>query len=532
MINLCKVGKHDKFVMAALRNELSNKLRIISNNKLRIVCNITLSIALSIALSILLSALLCVSTITPVYAAEAGEAAKIAETIAAGDATETAHAKTTGDVAKIAYVRVEDLLNGVTLIPRTEVHIGGTAMDALMSALTVHGYDPGSEMAEQFGYVSSLFGLGGEYTAWMFTLNDSIPAESLAETIIEDGDELVMFHMNWNDPVYVTVFSSRSYEITVGWTFYFPLYGALTMDFFETDDTDFTPIENALIYIYDESGEQVGKASLTNEFGFVGISVNKIGKYTIVAKRPGAVNATDLVPAIAFLDVLPGETTDNTNSYFASYNINGKEVTISSDDGWVCPYTDVVDEGQNISTIRIVIDSGLMFGTEESLFEPDASVTRAMFFTVLHRYENCPAPKTLNAFIDVEDGQWYTDAVVWAQESGITVGYGDGRFGVNDQITAEQMATVLANYSRYKGIEISVDDEMKTAVIKNDSYTEYQYKDEISDWALIPMEWAVSLNLLKNKIDKSIFEPQHLMTRMETASVIVTYALMDGLGIL
>ena len=56
-------------------------------------------------------------------------------------------------------------------------------------------------------------------------------------------------------------------------------------------------------------------------------------------------------------------------------------------------------------------------------------MTRAMLVTVLHRLEGTPAASEAASFADVATGQWYTDAVAWADQSGIVTGYGDGRFG-------------------------------------------------------------------------------------------------------
>lgn len=57
-----------------------------------------------------------------------------------------------------------------------------------------------------------------------------------------------------------------------------------------------------------------------------------------------------------------------------------------------------------------------MKGTEADLFEPETDVTRAMFVTVLHRMEGTPRVGTVN-FDDVDGGEYYADAVAWAQEN-------------------------------------------------------------------------------------------------------------------
>ena len=62
-----------------------------------------------------------------------------------------------------------------------------------------------------------------------------------------------------------------------------------------------------------------------------------------------------------------------------------------------------------------------------------------MIVTVLYRLENEPSAAAAS-FTDVVSGQYYTDAVAWANANGIVTGYGNGKFGPNDIVTREQLA--------------------------------------------------------------------------------------------
>ncbi len=68
-----------------------------------------------------------------------------------------------------------------------------------------------------------------------------------------------------------------------------------------------------------------------------------------------------------------------------------------------------------------------------------------MLVTALHRAEGTSAvDRSANVtFTDNIAGTYYHDAVVWAASKGIIAGYGDGRFGSNDPVTREQLATIL-----------------------------------------------------------------------------------------
>ena len=82
------------------------------------------------------------------------------------------------------------------------------------------------------------------------------------------------------------------------------------------------------------------------------------------------------------------------------------------------PFTDVYDRDWFYSDVDYVAQNGLMRGTSADKFSPYSTTTRAMIVTVLYRMEGEPDAGE-NSFIDVPDGEYYTDAVAWASENGI-----------------------------------------------------------------------------------------------------------------
>lgn len=87
---------------------------------------------------------------------------------------------------------------------------------------------------------------------------------------------------------------------------------------------------------------------------------------------------------------------------------------------------------------------GLVNGYSDDYYGPDDTVTRAQLVTILWRNAGSPEPTTAASFIDLDpDTTYYHDAVAWAEETGVVNGYGNGYFGPNDNITREQLATIL-----------------------------------------------------------------------------------------
>ena len=81
--------------------------------------------------------------------------------------------------------------------------------------------------------------------------------------------------------------------------------------------------------------------------------------------------------------------------------------------------------------------------TSETTFSPDSECIRAQVVTFLWRYMNEPASLTEVSFEDVEVGQYYTTAVAWAVEKGITFGISDELFGTGDACNRAQDVTFL-----------------------------------------------------------------------------------------
>jgi len=120
---------------------------------------------------------------------------------------------------------------------------------------------------------------------------------------------------------------------------------------------------------------------------------------------------------------------------------------------WQNPFTDVTEADWFYEDIAFVSETGLMNGTAETKFSPDAALTRAMLVTVLWRLEGEPVVNYVMPFTDAADGEWYTEAVRWAAAEGIVNGYEDSTFRHGNEITREQTMAILHRYAAYKGLD-------------------------------------------------------------------------------
>jgi uncharacterized repeat protein (TIGR02543 family) len=94
--------------------------------------------------------------------------------------------------------------------------------------------------------------------------------------------------------------------------------------------------------------------------------------------------------------------------------------------------------------VNWAVEQGITDGTSATTFSPMQYCTRAQVVTFLWRANGEPKVKTgTGTFSDVSAGQYYTDAVAWAIAEGITDGVGGGKFGTADICNRAQVVTFL-----------------------------------------------------------------------------------------
>ncbi len=175
-------------------------------------------------------------------------------------------------------------------------------------------------------------------------------------------------------------------------------------------------------------------------------------------------------------------------------------------------YNDVTAGDWFTSDVIYVTLTGLMNGTGDG-FSPNNNINRAQLVTVLYRMAGQPEVTGENPFTDVPDGQWYTDAVLWAAENNITDGTSETTFSPNDALTREQMATFLyrfADFETEEPIEITGD---------LSSYTD---ADLVADYAVDAMTWAVGEGVISG-IGNNTLAPDNTASRAQMATVLTRY---------
>ncbi|MDR1247659.1 MAG: leucine-rich repeat protein [Clostridiales Family XIII bacterium] len=173
-------------------------------------------------------------------------------------------------------------------------------------------------------------------------------------------------------------------------------------------------------------------------------------------------------------------TTTETGSYFVSE--------------WISPFEDIDKSAWYYKAVRYAYASGLMNGTGDGAYSPQATLTRAMLITILAR----------EAGIDTDGGDtWYSKAVEWGIANGIT----DGE-NPDGEITREQFAAMLYRYA----------DSPRTS----GGFDAYYDAGDVSAWAEEAMAWAVESGLITGRTETTL-APSGTATRAEAAAMLQRY---------
>ena len=115
------------------------------------------------------------------------------------------------------------------------------------------------------------------------------------------------------------------------------------------------------------------------------------------------------------------------------------------------PFNDVKDGQWYTEAVLWAVEKGITNGTSANTFSPNAKVTRAQVVTFLYRTADSPeVTNAKNPFTDIKGGQWYTDAVLWAVANDITNGTSKTTFSPNSVCTRGQIVTFLYRFNNVK----------------------------------------------------------------------------------
>ncbi len=184
---------------------------------------------------------------------------------------------------------------------------------------------------------------------------------------------------------------------------------------------------------------------------------------------------------------------------------------------YIEPYTfpDVQNTQWYYEAVEFAVAHRYFTGYESGMFGPADNITRQDFVLVLARIDGADLAqyKYKSGFNDVARGSYYEAAVNWASSNGIVTGYNPSDFGVGDKITREQLVTMLYRYARKKGYDVTVSPEAAT---KPEQYTD---SEKISTFAQEAVVWALDRGVIKG-LNETQIGPQGFASRAQAAQIL------------
>lgn len=177
-------------------------------------------------------------------------------------------------------------------------------------------------------------------------------------------------------------------------------------------------------------------------------------------------------------------------------------------------FTDVSGDDWFRNVVYFAYDLGLMVGTSDTTFSPNADVTRGMFVQTLYNLSGEEYTGSKAPFSELSGTEYYAEAVAWAWKNDVVAGYDDGTFRGEKFITREELLQILYRY---------VGEEKVKATLS------YQDSTEIAVWAVDAVTWGTEKGLISGK-QGHYFDPQGYATRGELAQILVNFVEFSSIG--
>ena len=198
-----------------------------------------------------------------------------------------------------------------------------------------------------------------------------------------------------------------------------------------------------------------------------------------------------------------------------SFTLYAKWIEASEEPAKTEFFTDVDENDWFYDAVKYAYEKKLINGISETEFAPNVILKRAEFVSILYRLEGEPATNKSIPYQDVDMGAYYANAVSWAHQNEIVKGISETEFAPNLNITREQLITMFCRYLKYKGYDLTVGED--TNIL---SYTD---ADEISEYAISAIQHAVGSGLIKGKTDSTL-NPKDNTTRAELVQILYNFS--------
>jgi len=201
----------------------------------------------------------------------------------------------------------------------------------------------------------------------------------------------------------------------------------------------------------------------------------------------------------------------------AGKNADVKKMSITSPGK---TFADIVGHKDKVA-IETLASRGIINGKTENSFEPESTMTRAEFATIIARGLGLPQKSNV-IFKDVTTNDWFYNYVGTAYSYGIIKGVSENEFNPNGAITREEAAVMVTRAAKLCGM----DTEMDTLAVR-DSLAQFFDYVKASSWAQSSLAFCYNEKILDDSVMD--IEPKESVTRAEIASMLYNMLLSANL---
>ena len=182
--------------------------------------------------------------------------------------------------------------------------------------------------------------------------------------------------------------------------------------------------------------------------------------------------------------------------------VNTYTVTVTAAEG----FSDVPSNAWYYNNVMAAYSAGLVSGTGNGKFEPNANITRRDFAILVYKLLGSPTPESNTSFLDVTADDYAATAIACLKEKDIVSGDADtGKFRPAANISRQEAACIVANALNLAGT----------------SETKFTDDAKIASWASAKVYACYAAGVLSGDKDTGNFRPTANITRAEAASIIL-----------
>ena len=171
-------------------------------------------------------------------------------------------------------------------------------------------------------------------------------------------------------------------------------------------------------------------------------------------------------------------------------------------------FTDLANAEWAKEAILALYEKGIVSGVGNNLYAPGNNVTREQFIVMIMRALEIDATENNQEFSDVLPGSYYEKYVATAKKLGIVNGISAEMFGTGANISRQDLAVMVVNAAKYKGMSLEGD--------KNIAFSD---NESISAYAKEAVESLVKTGAI-NGFSDGTFKPKDSCTRAQAAKII------------